>query len=342
MGLDYRVRCCPDGLMTDRRRDVTVVDCTIRDGGCTNAWQFEPELVQSTFEALVASGVDVMEIGYQTSAGVFAPGEVGPWRYCNEADLQQVARRTRMKLATMVDMGRFAIEDLRPCEDSMVDVIRVATYAKDIEAAVAWCHAAQDLGYETYVNVMAVTTCSPQEVDRFLEVLRNSRIGNVTVVDSFGAMYPHHLRYLIRKYKNWLRADQKVGVHLHNNQQMAFANSIAAIDEGADYVDATVFGMGRGAGNCPLELLLMYLDDPRFDVRPILNLIDDYSALRDTLHWGYHVPYGVTGWLNRHPRDAIARMREDRVAALDFYTRLTADRPRPSHHRALEEPSDAA
>ena len=68
MGLDYRVRCCPDGLMTDRRRDVRVLDCTIRDGGCTNLWQFPEPLVQRTFEALVAAGVDVMEVGYFTSA----------------------------------------------------------------------------------------------------------------------------------------------------------------------------------------------------------------------------------------------------------------------------------
>lgn len=338
MGLDYRVRCCPDGLMTDRRRSVRVLDCTIRDGGCTNDWQFEPELVHRTFEALVRSGIDVMEIGYQTSPGVYEPGSVGPWRYCREDDLREVARASRMKLSCMLDMGRIEVSDLRPAEDSLVDVIRVATYAKDIEEAVGLLHAAQDLGYETYCNVMAVTTCTPQEVDHFLEVLRNSRIPNVAIVDSFGAMYPHHVRYLMRKYKNWLRADQAVGVHLHNNQQTAFANSIAAIDEGADFVDATIFGMGRGAGNCPLELLLMYLDDPRFDVKPILDLIDDYSALRDELHWGYHVPYGVTGWLNNHPRAAIARMREDRVAALDFYERLTADRPARRPHRAHLEP----
>lgn len=338
MGLDYRVRCCPDGLMTDRRRSVSVLDCTIRDGGCTNEWQFEPQLVQRTFDALVRSGVDVMEIGYLTAAGVYKPGEAGPWRYCHEADLRQVARTSRMKLAAMVDIGRYDIRDLKPAEDSLLDVIRVATYAKDIGEAISWCHAAQDLGYETYVNVMAVTTNTPQEVDRFLEVIRTSRVPNVTVVDSFGALYPHHVRYLIRKYKNWLRSDQKVGVHLHNNQETAFANTIAAIDEGVDFVDATIFGMGRGAGNCPLELLLMYLDDPRFDVRPVLELVDDYAALRDELRWGYHVPYAVTGWLNHHPNPAIGRMREPRPGCLEFYERLVADKPEVRPHRAHREP----
>lgn len=307
MGLDYRVRCCPDGLMTDRRRDVRVLDCTIRDGGCTNLWQFPESLVQRTFEALVAAGVDVMEVGYFTSARALG-GTEGPWRTLPEATLRQVARRTDLKLSAMVDMGRLDAADLRPADESLIDIMRIATYARDVNAACELASHAIDLGYEAHINVMAVTTCTPQEVDAFLQALRDAPVHGVSVVDSFGAMYPHHLRYLVRKYKNWLRPDQAVGVHLHNNQQTAFANVIAAIDEGADIVDATVYGMGRGAGNCPLELLLMYLDDPKHDVRPILELVPDYAALKDSIRWGYSVPYGVSGWLNRHPREAIQWM----------------------------------
>ena len=338
MGLDYRVKCCPDGLMTDRRRAVTVIDCTIRDGGCCNQWFFETDLVRRTFQALLKAGVDVMEIGYQTSPGVFAPGEAGLWRFCEEDSLRQVAEASSMRLSTMLDMGRFEKRDFRPADDSLVDIIRVATYARDVPKAIDLLEHAMDLGYEVHCNVMAVTDCTPQEVDIFLELLRKSPISHVAVVDSYGAMYPHQLRYLVRKYKNWLRPDQRVGAHLHNNQQTAFANTIAAIDEGVDFVDATVFGMGRGAGNTPLELLLMYLDDPRHDVRPILDLIDDYAELRDKLRWGYHVPYGITGWLNQHPRDAIRRMRDPALACMNFYDTLTEGGARPRHHRAkLEE-----
>ena len=342
MGLDYRVRCCPDGLMTDRRRAVEVLDCTIRDGGCTNAWRFDDDLVRRTFLALCAAGVDVMEIGYQTSEGVFQPGEVGPWRFCREEDLRRVvepARQEGLRLSCMLDMGRIQLRDLRPADESVIDVLRVATYAHDIDAAVELCEGAQDLGYEVHCNVMAVTACTPHEVDAFLDRLRESAVPNVAVVDSFGAMYPHQLRYLIRKYKNWLRPDQKVGVHLHNNQQTAFANAIASIDEGADIVDASVFGMGRGAGNVPLELLLMYLDDERHDVRPVLELIDDFMALRAELKWGYQVPYAITGWLNRHPRTAIERMQRATPESLDFYDTLTSDRPRRPHHLPRREPN---
>ena len=108
---------------------------------------------------------------------------------------------------------------------------------------------------------------------------------NVALVDSFGALYPYHVRYLIRKYTNILGESIRVGVHFHNNQQQAFANSIAAIDEGVEFVDATIHGMGRGAGNCPLELLLFYLDNPKYDVRPILDLVR-ISELKDQLALG--------------------------------------------------------
>ena len=94
MGLDYRVRCCPDGLITDRRRQVAVLDCTIRDGGICNDWHFDPGLVARTVAGLSAAGVDLMEIGYQTSDGVFDPDAVGPYRFCREADLQAVVSWT--------------------------------------------------------------------------------------------------------------------------------------------------------------------------------------------------------------------------------------------------------
>jgi 4-hydroxy 2-oxovalerate aldolase len=338
MGLDYRVRCCPDGLMTDRRRDVAVLDCTIRDGGCTNNWRFDSGLVRDVVQALDKAGVDIVEIGYQTTEGVYDRTQVGPWRYCDEDVLRQVTEGTRVRISTMLDMGRFRASDLRPKADSVVDVIRVATYAEDITSAVDLCHAAQDAGYEAHCNVMAVSTNTPQEVDHFLDVLRRSRVTHISVVDSFGALYPHHLRYLIRKYKNWLRPDQKVGVHLHNNQGVAFANTIVAIEEGAQIADATLMGMGRGAGNAPLELLLMYLDDANHDPAALWPLLERFASMRDEIRWGYHPPYAITGWLNVHPNDAIHHMKSAHpYDVTDFWARLVDGRAIARHHIAVRE-----
>jgi 4-hydroxy 2-oxovalerate aldolase len=322
--------------MTDRRHRVQVLDCSIRDGGCCNEWQFSKELVHRTFQALQASGIEYMEIGYQTSPGVFDRDVVGPWRHCDEDDLRDVADDSGITLSTMTDFGKFTIDDLRPRSESVVGMIRCACYAKDVAETIQLLEAAQDLGYEVMCNVMAVSQCTPHQVDDFLGQLHDSTIPYVALVDSFGAFYPHHIRYLVRKYKNWLRKDQLLGVHLHNNQQTAFANSVVAIEEGADIIDATIHGIGRGAGNCPLELLLMYLDDEDYDVEPILELLPDFAALRDELRFGYHSPYAITGWLNLHPRAAIRQMaRPDRYEVLDFYRRMTENRRRTRHHRPV-------
>ena len=328
MGLDYRVKCCPDGLVTDRRRRIKVLDCTIRDGGICNDWHFDHALVQRVFKALVAGGIDYMEVGYRVAPGTAPAGAVGPWRFCAEDDLRRAVEPGQLKLSTMVDVGRVAPADIPHTDDTVIDVLRIATYAHQLDEALALLDDALEKGYETFMNVMAVSTLSPDQVDTFLRRLARSGVHNVAIVDSFGALYPYHVRYLVHKYMNYLGESIKVGVHFHNNQQQAFANSIVAIDEGVDFVDATVLGMGRGPGNCPLELLLFYLDNPRYDVAPVLELVEDFAKLNDELRWGYHLPYAISGYYNIHPRSAIERMaRPDRYEVREMYEQLAGRMP---------------
>lgn len=323
MTVQERVTCCPEGLVAPRRQRVRVLDCTVRDGGLCNDWQFNADLVRRTVAAMGAAGVDVIEIGYRGARDAGAGSSSGPWRFSSDQDIRAVSTAGGPKLAVMVDQGSARLSDLGPKAESPIDIVRMATYAKDIDAALDFMEGAGQLGYEVFCNVMAVSQCTPREIDDFLAKLRRSSVPNVAVVDSFGALLPHHVRHLVRTYKAGLRADQQVGVHMHNNQQTAFANSVAAIDEGADFVDATLFGMGRGSGNCPMELLLMYLDEPRFDLRPILGVIDDYAALCDELRWGYHLPYALSGWLNLHPRAAIEAMKASPPDSAAFYDRVS-------------------
>ena len=324
MGLDTRVSCCPDGLVTDRRRRIKVLDCTIRDGGICNEWQFDHGVVRRVYQALVQSGIDYMEVGYKTEAGLINPDSVGPWRFCEEHDLQQVVEKNNaLKIATMVDVGRITAADIPPANDSSVDVIRIATYSHQMDDALRLLNHCLEQGYETFMNVMAVSTLAPDAVDDFLIQLAKSGVQNVAIVDSFGALYPYHVRYLVHKYMNYLGENIKVGVHFHNNQQQAFANSIAAIDEGVDFVDATLHGIGRGAGNCPLELLLFYLDNPKYDPSPILDLVEEFASMREALRWGYHLPYAISGFFNIHPRVGMDRMaRTDRYQVREMYETL--------------------
>lgn len=325
MGLDYRVRCCPDGLVTDRRRRIKVLDCTIRDGGICNNWKFDRAWVRRSFEALQQAGVDYMEIGYRTREGAFDRAKVGEWRFLEEEVLTEVTQAAtgRMKIAAMLDVGRVDPGDIRKRSETAVSVLRIATYAHQIKEARRLLDKALEEGYETFMNVMAVSTLEPHELDACLDELRDSGVHNVAIVDSFGALYPYHVSHLVKVYQNRLGEKIKVGIHTHNNQQQAFANTITAIDEGVDFVDATIHGIGRGAGNCPLELLLFYLDNPRYDVKPILELVDEYATLRDDLRWGYHLPYAITGFYNKHPRAGIQRMmRDDRYECRQMFEAL--------------------
>ena len=306
------------------RPELKVLDCTIRDGGICNDWAFSSDQVRRAFNSLDEAHIDYMEIGYLTKDGLFDPEKVGPWKFCKEDDLREVLSESSMRIAAMVDIGRIDLNAMRPAKESALDVIRIATYAHQMDEALAILDRALALGYETFMNVMAVSTLDPHEVDEFLKRLATSGVHNVALVDSFGALFPYHVRYLIRKYQNYLGEGIGVGVHCHNNQQQAFANSIAAIDEGVDFVDATIHGMGRGAGNCPLELLLLYLDNPKYKVEPILDLVDEFAGLRDELRWGYHLPYAITGHYNLHPQRAIERMATpDRYKCRDMFERLS-------------------
>jgi 4-hydroxy 2-oxovalerate aldolase len=234
-----------------------------------------------------------------------------------------------LKLAVMTDAEKTDYHtDVLPKEQSVLDLIRVATYVHQIPIAVDMINDAHDKGYEVACNLMAVSTVQEAEVTQALEVLIETPASTIVVVDSFGSLYAEQIELLVKKYRDALEGtDKEVGIHAHNNQQLAFANTIEAIIHGANRVDATVAGIGRGAGNCPLELLIGFLRNPRYRIRPILKVLQDhFVSLREKEEWGPLVPYNITGQLNQHPRAAIAlRSSDDKDNFVEFYDRLISD-----------------
>jgi len=188
-----------------------------------------------------------------------------------------------------------------------------------------------DKGFATTVNLMAVSTVTDRDLDAALDALAQSRVPVVYVVDSFGAFFPRDVVALVQRYQEAL-GDKTVGIHAHNNQQLAFANTLAALDAGAAYLDATLYGFGRGAGNCPLELLARTLDHKSYDVRPLIAAIDQaVLPWRRKIEWGYSLPYMVAGMFNQHPRDAMAQMESDaRDHVLAFYDRAAEKAAEPA------------
>jgi 4-hydroxy 2-oxovalerate aldolase len=312
------------------RSEIKVLDCSIRDGGLINKWKFTDEFVRATYKALSEAGIDYMEIGYKASKEQFNPKEFGKWRFCNDDDVKKITDgiESQTKLACMVDIGRIEEKDILLKQDSPFDLIRVACYLKDVVKAIALCDMIMDKGYETTVNIMAVSTNLEREIDEALNDLSKTNIPSIYVVDSYGSMYSEDVTFLVKKYLNALPG-KTIGIHTHNNRQLAFANTIQAIIDGANMLDASIYGIGRGPGNCCLELLMSFLQNPKFSMRPVLKLIQEhYLPLQEQIEWGYIIPYMLTGMLNEHPRIAIAyRDSPERNNFVRFYDMLTTPEP---------------
>lgn len=220
----------------------------------------------------------------------------------------------------MADIGRIEYEDIPQASESSLDMVRVACYVHQIDTAIDLAHHCQDKGYETTINLMAVSTVGIRDLNEALEDLDKSRVPIVYLVDSFGAFYCEEIDTLTQKYIERL-PDKTIGAHFHNNQQLAFANTISGIINGINYLDATLYGIGRGAGNCPLELLLSFLKNPKFKVRPLVKCIEnEIFPWAKKIDWGYSVPYMLSGIMNQHPRTAMAHMESDKSEKItEFY-----------------------
>ncbi len=290
-------------------RALRVVDCTIRDGGLTNHHRFEERLVRSVFEATSASGVYATELGYRNSPEVMSPEEFGPWMFCGDEDLRRITDgvESKSRVSVMVDIGRVDPDSLGPAAENPVDLVRTATYVKDIGQAIELCHGFMDKGYETSVNIMAISRDRGPELTEALQRLEEEcRTPVVYIVDSFGSLHPPEVIELVERFRRYLPS-KEIGFHAHNQLQLAFANTLTAIEHGVAWADGTVYGIGRAAGNCPLELLIGHCEGASYDVRPLLQVIaDELLPLRESIEWGYTIPYAITGMLNQHPRSAMA------------------------------------
>ncbi len=312
------------------RPQIKVLDCTIRDGGLANDSHFSMETVRAVFKAACAAGIDYVELGYRNSKEMFSPDEFGPWRFCDEDKLRQAVAGIELngtKVAIMQDAHKAVAEDILPSDESVVDMIRIATYVKDIDKAIHLARNATAKGYECTINIMAISHEGSQFLDEALQQIEEETSAKaVYIVDSFGALYSEEVQELVEKYQKYLKT-KEVGAHFHNNRQLAFANTIEAIIRGANYLDGTLFGLGRAAGNCPLELLMGFLKNPKFDIEPVLDVIaNTIMPLGENIDWGYHIPYMITGMLDEHPRSAMSFMKNgDNHDYVGFYKQFLDD-----------------
>lgn len=316
------------GNLMSVRKDIKVLDATIRDGGLCNNFEFTDEFVTELYKTNIKSGVDYMEFGYRASKNLFNPADFGKWKFCDEADIRSIVgdNISDMKISVMADVGRCDYkEDFVPKSESVIDMVRVACYIHQIPSAVEMIEHFHSLGYETTCNIMAISQANSEQVEEALEMLGQSSVDVIYLVDSYGSLYPESAGKLAKQYLEiGEKYGKSIGFHAHNNQNLAFANTIETLSYGVSYLDATMSGMGRGAGNCAMELLLGFLKNPKYSLYSLLTFIEKYILpLKESgVVWGYDIQYMLTGQLNRHPREAMAFTAEKRKDYCEFYKGL--------------------
>ncbi|HIP12180.1 MAG TPA: nucleoid-structuring protein H-NS [Arcobacter sp.] len=305
--------------------NIKVFDCTIRDGGLVNNFYFTDDFVRGVYNTCVKAGIDYMEIGKNNSTSLMSEDDFGAWNFCKEEDIRRIVgdNNSNLKIAVMSDIGRTVNSELLEKKDSVVDMIRIATYIHQIPEAIELAEQANKKGYETTINIMAVAKVAKKELADALQRLSKINVDVIYIADTFGSYYPNEIATLAQQYTKVASAvNKQVGIHAHNNIQLAFANTIESKNNGVTFLDVTISGLGRGAGNCAMELLIGYLDTPKYKLTPVLDFIENYIVpLEKELDWGYSIPYMVAGQLVQHPRNAMKARDEKDNKYLNFYNK---------------------
>ncbi len=312
------------------RPDIKVVDATLRDGGLVNDFYFPKGFEKALYEANIKAGVDYMEFGYKADKDLFDVDKFGPAKFCDDEWIWKVIgdKNPDLKLAAMADVGRCNFRrDIQERANSPIDLIRVACYLKQIPAAIEVIEDCAKKGYETSCNIMALSTGQESDIKAALDMIGQSPVNVLYIVDSYGSIYPEEMARVCDLFGEFsAKYNKKLGIHAHDNQKLAFANTIECVGDGVDFLDATYMAMGRGAGNCAMETLLGFLKNPKYNIYPAIQFIQDYMkpmAAAGTV-WGYDTQYLLTGILNQHPRTAIAFTKEKRTDLTNFYKEITS------------------
>lgn len=303
-----------------------ILDCTIRDGGYVNSWQFSRDLVREVYRVLSKGGVDIVELGFRNAQQYYKPEEEGPWRVSTEEELLGITKNINgAKISVMGDYSRFDLDSLVSKADSCVDLIRIAAHKNKVFDAIDLIEAIKKKGYLASLQCMGYSTYTEGEKRELLSAVSKTQIDYLYLADSYGSLFPFQIEEMFAPFVEI--PGLKVGFHPHNNIQMAFANTLEAVRVGVNIVDTTLYGIGRGAGNLPTEIMLSYLSaqgQERYNVIPLLNCIEGYLIdLKKEHPWGYQLPYMISGIFNSHPNYSKDLMRRKEYSMEDIWTALS-------------------
>lgn len=288
--------------------DIRLLDCTLRDGGYVNDWNFGHDNLVSIFERVVDAGIDIIEIGFLDERRVFDMNRsIMPDTDCVEKIYGKLDRKQAMVVG-MIDYGTCGLEHIRPCEESFLDGIRVIFKKHLREQALQFCADLKALGYKVFAQLVSVTSYSDEEMLDLIRLANEVEPYAVSMVDTYGLMHQNNLLHYFKLLDENLNPKIGLGYHAHNNFQMGYANCIAMLSnkiERSMVVDGSIYGMGKSAGNAPIELIAMYMNNSlgkNYHISQILEAIDaNITQFYHPATWGYNMFYYLAASNDCHP-----------------------------------------
>ncbi len=289
-------------------REIKLLDCTLRDGGYVNDWNFGHDNIITVFERLISSGVDVLEIGFLDERRPFdrnrsiMPDTQSADRIYGSLDKGQTM------LVAMIDYGTCGITHLSPRSESCIDGIRVIFKKHVMREAIAFCHQVKKLGYSVFVQAVSITSYSDRELLDLVDLVNELNPYALSLVDTYGLLHQDNLLHYFQLLNYNLKPEIAIGYHSHNNFQLAYSNSMEVLREPSErtiLIDASLYGMGKSAGNLPIELISMYMNTNcgrNFNISQMLEAIDiSIMPIFQKSPWGYNLFFYIAASNNCHP-----------------------------------------
>lgn len=317
--------------------NIQVLDCTLRDGGYCNQWRFGKSNIRKVIEGLEKSNIDVAELGFLSDSKISVYSEdVTIYNDLHQLDTIAPHYNSQTEFVVMINYGEYDAEKLPCSEEVIISGIRVAFHKKDMDAALDFCYKIKEKGYKLYIQPMVSMNYSDKEFLRLLERASELMPSAFYIVDSFGTMKKKDLIHYAELARVNLDKDIVIGFHSHNNLQMAFSNAQTLVEypiERNVMIDASIHGMGRGAGNLNLELFLDYLNNIRgyrYSIKPLITVIDEVISEFYREHpWGYSLPNYLSAVHLIHPNYAVYFSKKDSLtvdAMDDIFSQISPDK----------------
>ncbi len=288
---------------------INILDCTLRDGGYVNNWDFGHSTIVCIFERLVSANIDIIEVGFLDYREEFDLNRtIQPTTACFDKLFNSCNKKKSLVFA-MIDYGTCPLENISLCEESFLDGIRLIFKKPNAKKAIEYGKEIIKKGYKVCFQMVSVTSYRDKEILEFVEEVNKIEVFCVSIVDTYGLMHSKEVLHYFDLLNCNLKSSVFLGYHAHNNFQLAYSNSIELLNKDINrniIIDGTVYGMGKSAGNTPLELLAMYLNrlnNFQYDIDQILEIIDvNIMKIHIKKYWGYNLLYFLSASNDCHPK----------------------------------------